>query len=122
MKNNDEITVAFDVDGTLINEADDSPRYEVIALFRAFESLGCIMVIWSGGGVPYAQRWSEKLGLKALILAKASICADVAFDDYPGGENVLGKTVICVGNQLYKEPRKIDELERILHRRSKDDI
>lgn len=62
--------VAFDVDGTLIYPDSDTPRYEVIALFKSLESFGCDMYIWSGGGINYAQRWSEKLGLKATIKPK----------------------------------------------------
>ena len=55
------------------------------------------MIIWSGGGTDYASKWADKLGLKAYIEAKGSRCADIAFDDYPGGEGHLGKIVICVG-------------------------
>ena len=56
-------TVAFDVDGTLINIQRDTPRYDVIDLFLQFYALGFRMVIWSGGGEEYATRWTEKLGL-----------------------------------------------------------
>ena len=83
-----KITIAFDVDGTLIHqvgEKEDTPRYEIIALFRSFEALGCHMVIWSGGGVDYAARWAEKLGLKAEIRPKdnegGNFVPDIAFDD-----------------------------------------
>jgi len=77
---NKNITAAFDVDQTLIN-ADDTPKYRVIELFRAFSSLGCDMIIWSGCGVEYAKRWAEKLGLDARILPKGSISPDIVFDD-----------------------------------------
>lgn len=75
--------VAFDVDGTLIYPDSDTPRYEVIALFKSLESFGCDMYIWSGGGINYAQRWSEKLGLKATIKPKGSFVPDLAVDDMP---------------------------------------
>ena len=39
------------------------------------------MVIWSGGGECYARNWADKLGLKARVIAKASVRVDIAFDD-----------------------------------------
>ena len=80
----DPMFIAFDVDGTLIHqvgEAEDTPRYDVIQTFHFFESLGYSMFIWSGGGVDYAERWSQKLGLKATIVEKGSFKPDIAFDD-----------------------------------------
>ncbi len=76
--------VCFDVDGTLIHQEGplcDTPRYEIIALFKSFESLGCMMYIWSGGGVQYAKRWRDKLGLTALVVEKGSFTPDIAIDD-----------------------------------------
>lgn len=76
--------VAFDVDDTLIklNEAGENvPRYEVIELFKKFESFGCVMHIWSGSGVDYAARWRDKLGLQAVVVAKGSFLPDLAVDD-----------------------------------------
>ena len=57
------------------------PLYENIQLFKMFEALGCRMIICSGGGIDYAERWAQKLGLKALIIGKGSIQVDIAFDD-----------------------------------------
>lgn len=90
--------VAFDVDGTLIHDANprftflnpatgmeeplcDTPRYDVIALFRSLQSLGCEMYIWSGGGLDYATRWAGKLGLSATVVEKGSFQPDIAVDD-----------------------------------------
>lgn len=76
--------IAFDVDGTLIHqigEKEDTPRYEIISLFKTLEKLGNEMYIWSGGGVDYAQRWSEKLGLTAKVVEKGSFKPDMAVDD-----------------------------------------
>ena len=76
--------VAFDVDGTLIHQVgqkEDTPRYEVIDLFHRLESFGCEMYIWSGGGFDYAERWRDKLGLKATIAVKGSFKPDMAVDD-----------------------------------------
>jgi len=86
-------TIAFDVDGTLIGLQRDIPRYKIIQLFLTFESLGYEMYIWSGGGLDYAEHWSEKLGLKAKIVAKGSFIPDIAFDDE---EVKLGKVNIKV--------------------------
>ena len=64
------LLIAFDVDGTLIHQvgaAEDTPRYDIIQTFHFFEKLGNEMFIWSGGGVDYAERWSQKLGLKAKL-------------------------------------------------------
>lgn len=50
--NSSKIVVCFDCDGTLIHQVGDkidTPRYDVIAMFHAFEALRCRMVIWSGG-------------------------------------------------------------------------
>jgi hydroxymethylpyrimidine pyrophosphatase-like HAD family hydrolase len=90
MIDNSNITVAFDVDGTLIYQTgdkgmpgsiEDTPRYDVIQLFHTFQKLGCQMFIWSGGGVPYATRWMEKLGLQATVVEKGSFKPDITFDD-----------------------------------------
>ena len=45
------LNIAFDVDGTLIHqvgESEDTPRYDVIAMFHFYEKLGNTMFIWSG--------------------------------------------------------------------------
>lgn len=81
-------TVAFDVDDTLIVPSivtgmpQDTPNYETITTFKYFQAMGCDMVIWSGGGVEYAKRWAEKLGLVARILPKQKTDeVDICFDD-----------------------------------------
>jgi hypothetical protein len=60
---------------------EDTPRYEIIQLFHILQRLGCEMFIWSGGGVPYAKRWMEKLGLVATVVEKGSFKPDIAIDD-----------------------------------------
>jgi hypothetical protein len=80
-------SIAFDVDGTLIwqegivGEIPDTPRYDVINLFNIFEKLHFEMYVWSGGGLDYAQRWCNKLGLRATVVEKASFRPDIAVDD-----------------------------------------
>jgi len=78
--NNQNIKVCFDVDGTLITHS-DVPRYDIIAIYKSLEKLGCQLYIWSGGGCQYAERWAEKLGLYGTIIRKGSIKPDIAFDD-----------------------------------------
>lgn len=78
--------VAFDVDDTLIKKSDindDIPRYDVIFLLSALQVIGCEIFVWSGGGIDYAQRWCEKLGISdsVRVIAKGSEEMDVAFDD-----------------------------------------
>ena len=81
---NNKIIVAFDCDGTLIEQVGDkadTPRYAVINMFKSYQNLGCEMVIWSGGGYDYAKRWAEKLGLDARISVKGSFTPHIAIDD-----------------------------------------
>lgn len=89
--------VAFDVDGTLIHQIEegreDTPRYDVINLFKTLESVGCVMHIWSGSGVDYAARWRDKLGLSAVVVVKGSFEPDMAVDDM---EVKLGKVNLKV--------------------------
>jgi len=76
--------ICFDVDGTLIHiigEKEDSPRYPVVHLFHLLEQFGFEMYIWSGGGIDYAERWAQKLGLSAKIVEKGSFVPDIAIDD-----------------------------------------
>lgn len=90
--------IAFDVDGTILHDGNprfkfispesgmeeplcDTPRYDIIAMFHAYEAMGFEMVIWSGGGVDYAKRWAARLGLQATVLEKGSIRPDIAVDD-----------------------------------------
>ena len=59
-------TVAFDVDGTLISEVDDSPNWPMIDLLRQFHALGAKVIVWSGGGTDYADMWVRRLNLGAF--------------------------------------------------------
>lgn len=76
--------VAFDVDGTLINDADE-PRHDVIDLLRAMHRLGIECWVWSGGGLDYAARWVERLGLsryvKRVCAKDPKLPVDIAVDD-----------------------------------------
>ena len=80
------LRVAFDVDGTLIDDQ-DNPRWEVIDLLRALHACGATIGIWSGGGADYARHWKERLNLREFVswqAAKDSALApvlDLVVDD-----------------------------------------
>lgn len=81
--------IAFDIDDTLIIPSvatglgENIPNYEVIAVYKWFQSQGHFMVVWSGSGLDWASRWSEKLGLKPDYICKKEKRPDIdiAFDD-----------------------------------------
>ena len=52
--------VAFDVDGTLIDD-DDCWRRQVIALAEGFFRAGATLWVWSFGGEDYARQWGIRL-------------------------------------------------------------
>ncbi len=99
------MTIAFDVDYTLIN-ADNTPNYEVIELLHWFQRNGDRIIVWSGGGVPYADTWARKLGIGKYIATTKTrenakrFKVDIAVDD----EFVeLGKVNIKVTNTSKKD-------------------
>lgn len=81
--------IAFDIDDTLIIPAvatslpADTPNYDLINVYRWFQKQGHHMIIWSGGGVDYASRWAEKLGLQPneIRVKEKGDDVDIAFDD-----------------------------------------
>lgn len=78
---NKKVNVVFDIDGCLINY-DNTPNYEVIAIFHLLEKCNCNMFAHSGGGKDYCRNWIEKLGLDAIVIEKKKRKEmDVAFDD-----------------------------------------
>jgi len=91
--------VAFDVDGTLISEADDSPRVEIIDLLVKHHNDGDTVVVWSGGGVDYAQRWVFRLKLSGYVdefwsKGRGRVKPDLTYDDMVIN---LGAENVCVG-------------------------
>ena len=84
-----KLNIAFDVDDTLIIPGIaggldvDVPNYETISIYRFFQKQGHHMIIWSGGGVDYARRWADKLGLEPneIIIKEKNESIDIAFDD-----------------------------------------
>lgn len=80
--------IAFDVDDTLIipsvvTGSTDCPNYEVIEMYRFFQKQGHSMIVWSGSGIDWATRWSEKLGLEPceIRIKQKSEDVDLCFDD-----------------------------------------
>lgn len=89
-----KVKIAFDVDGTLIHP-DGSPRYEIIQMLLTFRKLGHFIIVWSGGGIGYAEHWVNKLGLfneVVSIVEKGSVPVDIAIDDqsttFPGAVSI----------------------------------
>lgn len=81
--------IAFDVDDTLLTPSVatgfpvDTPNYEVIALYKWFQSQGHHMIIWSGSGIDWAQTWAQKFGLTAdeFPVKQKRDDIDLCFDD-----------------------------------------
>lgn len=84
-----KLTVAFDCDDTLIMWSESGramPNYNVIELMRWFQRNGHRVIVWSGGGIPYATEWIEKFNLYWMadppeVLEKGSVPVDIAVDD-----------------------------------------
>ena len=52
--------VAFDVDGTLIDD-EDNWRPQAISLAEGFFGAGAVIWVWSFGGKDYAREWGRRL-------------------------------------------------------------
>ncbi len=95
--------IAFDCDGTLI-DYEKNPRHEIIDLLRwylAHTSWG--VIIWSGGGLNYAENIKRRLGFdgndRIVAMAKDdTLMPEIAVDDQ---YCTLGKTNIFVGPKDY---------------------
>jgi hypothetical protein len=104
----DTLTVALDVDRTLIHGPEDTdsngnsmlgvPRYTAIDLYRVLEALGCDMYIWSGGGEDHAREVAQKLGLSAKIVPKGSFQPDIAIDDKEFDLGVINLDILGLRN------------------------
>ena len=98
------LAVAFDVDDTLIRwekNGEAVPKYFVIDLMRWFLAAADTKVImWSGGGVDYARRWAERLGVAndVIVVEKGSVPVDIAVDDMAHAE---------YERQLFKDKVKV---------------
>ena len=77
-----DLKVAFDVDLTLIDES-DRPIYQNLAVLTWFIDRGFDVLVWSGGGVSYAEMWVRRLGFEDIVrvVEKGGEEVDIAFDD-----------------------------------------
>lgn len=71
--------IAFDIDGTLKGEYEDQTWLH--RQLRKYAEAGHDVIVWSGGGVDYAQRYVGYRNLPARVIAKCSEAVDIAFDD-----------------------------------------
>lgn len=71
--------IAFDIDGTLSGEYKDVPWLH--RELRKFAEQGHDVIVWSGGGQEYADRYIEQRELPARSAIKCSEEVDIAFDD-----------------------------------------
>ena len=81
------VTVAFDVDGCLLSAIDDRPLEDVRTLLVTLHTLGCHVVLWSGGGELHARMAARRAGVAHAVdgyAAKgAGLVPDIAVDDQP---------------------------------------
>lgn len=78
-----KVIVAFDVDGTLIRQAEGStpgivnndslPIVHIINTLQVLSTFKNVrIVVWSGGGKQYAETWGRRLGLDQYVWRYAS--------------------------------------------------
>lgn len=95
-----KLTVAFDVDDCLVKWTAKGPLpdHNVIDLLRWFVRNKHKVVLWSGSGIDYAERFAENLNLDGVtVIEKAAFVADIAVDDSAvGAEGRLGRVIILV--------------------------
>lgn len=95
--------IAFDIDDTLwkinVKHLRQEPDYELIQVLKWFYNNGDEVLVWSAGGVDYAQTIVDKLGFTDMVkvipkkLTDDMDTPDLTFDD----ENVrLGRVNIRV--------------------------
>lgn len=114
------LKIAFDVDDTLIvptvalpkikHESgamflDGVPNYPVIEVYRFFKGQGHHMIVWSGGGIDYATRQAEKLGLEPdeVRLKSKGEDIDIAFDDCDVDLAKVNIKVMRVNNHISRK-------------------
>lgn len=98
-----KIVIAIDVDGTLITNTGATPDISNIRIVELLKTLASFkntrIVVWSGGGKEYAERWVRLLGLDDYVwrveskLNHEAIKPDIAIDDIEdttiGGINLI---------------------------------
>ena len=95
--------VAFDVDGTLIDD-EDRPRADIIEKLVWHKQQGDYVVVWSGGGLVYARHWVSRLCLDRYVDAVwpklKGRPVHITYDDQIVK---LGVENICVGSGDHEE-------------------
>jgi len=82
-----DISIAFDVDGTLIDENGEENVNIVRLLYILHGFKNVKIIVWSGGGKKYAEYQGHRLGLDKVIHRYASkteypmIAPDIVIDD-----------------------------------------
>ncbi len=99
-----KVIVAFDVDGTLITNTGATPDIangRIVELLKTLASFKNVrIVVWSGGGKEYAERWGRLTGVDDYVWKYASkmehkeIQADIAIDDIQ--DTAIGKINLIV--------------------------
>lgn len=87
--------IAFDIDGTL---GERKLRWLHTNL-RKYAEDGHDIIVWSGGGVPYAERFVEANKLPARVVPKCSEAVDIAFDDV--AEHLAGATITVTVSSVW---------------------
>lgn len=107
-----QLVVAFDVDDTLIypsvalgrEDGEDQPNHKTIAVLRWFKQQGAHVIVWSGGGVPYAEMWVRRLGIEnsvdEVIPKLKNPKVDIAFDDCDVNLATVNVKVKRLNNQI----------------------
>ena len=79
--------IAFDIDGTLLDDQDKPIEYR-IELLKDLARTGYEIIVWSGGGRDYAEEVVRRLKLQdfvsdAMSKLESDGSVDLAFDDQP---------------------------------------
>lgn len=99
-----KITVAFDVDGTLIRNGGngiDISNVRIVELLKILSTFKNVRIlVWSGGGKEYAERWVRLLGLEDYVwrvdtkMNHEELNVDIAIDDIQ--DTAIGKINLIV--------------------------
>lgn len=99
-----KLRIAFDVDGTLIRNGgngEDISNPRIVELLKTLASFkNTYIIVWSGGGKEYAERWVRLLGLEDYVNRVASkmehkeLDVDIAIDDIQ--DTAIGKINLIV--------------------------
>lgn len=126
MTKQNKLTIAFEVDDTLIipvialpnldwsgiklNSTDGIPNYETISIYGWFQAEGHTMVVWSKRGKEYAKRVADELGLQPDFIGdklpdvrfgKVDIC----FDDSTVDLATVNVKVKRINNQISRKEK-----------------